>query len=243
MVENIKRYSSMMVIVTGTSSGIGKAIADFYLNNGHLVVGISRRHVIEHANYQAITCDLSDHVALNNLSFEFIHSDVLLINNAGILGNVQRISDQVELDLATVLAVNTIAPAILMQKLAQQCGSNFPLTVVNISSGAAKRAIPSWAAYCASKAALEMISETFYLEEQEKGRSTKVYAIAPGVVDTGMQTYIRSVHSTEFSASANFHAYFENGELISPEIVAVKIDKLLKIKYTGQVSYSLRDSE
>lgn len=231
----------MVVIVTGTSSGIGKAIADFYLNNGHNVIGIGRRHVIDHANYQAITCDLSNQSELSHLSFEFIDSDVLLINNAGILGNVQRISDQVELDLAAVLSVNTIAPAILMQKLAKQCGANFQLTVVNISSGAAKRAIPSWAAYCASKAALEMISETFYLEEQEKGRSTKVYAVAPGVVDTAMQTYIRSVHSNEFSSSASFHDYFENGELISPEMVALKLDKLLKIKHKGQVCYSLRD--
>lgn len=231
----------MVVIITGTSSGIGKAIADFYLNNGDMVIGIGRTHVINHSNYQAITCDLSNQSAINDLSFAFVQSDVLLINNAGTLGHVQRISDQDEIDLATVLAINTVAPALLMQKLAQQCGSDFQLTVVNISSGAAKRAIPSWAAYCASKAALEMISETFFLEEQEKGRSTKVYAMAPGVVDTAMQTYIRTVHSGDFSSSANFHAYFEKNELVSPEMVAEKLDKLLKNKYTGQVCYSLRD--
>jgi benzil reductase ((S)-benzoin forming) len=159
------------------------------------------------------------------------------------LGNVQRISDQSESDLSTVLAVNTVAPAILMNTLSRTCGDKHELTVVNISSGAAKRAIPSWAAYCASKAALEMISETFCLEEREKGRSTKVYAVAPGVVDTAMQATIRSVDPKDFAASATFHAYKENDELVSAEMVAEKLSKLLELPWSGKVSFSLRDIE
>src|SRR3989338_8714994 len=137
------------------------------------------------------------------------------------LGTVKRLSDQDSPDINQVMALNVVAPALLMNKLARVCGDHsMALTVVNISSGAAKRAIPSWAAYCTSKAALEMLSETFYLEEQEKGRTTKVYCVAPGVVDTPMQAQIRSVDQADFAASATFHQYYENGELISPEMVA-----------------------
>lgn len=229
----------MRIIVTGTSSGIGKAIAERYLSQGKAVTGIGRRHTIVHPAYTAVKCDLSDTAAVAALSFE-VDSDILLINNAGVLGNVKRLSDQ-QPNIAAVLAVNTVAPTLLMSRFAQLCGDRFSLTVVNISSGAAKRAIPSWAGYCASKAALEMLSEVFYLEEREKGRNTKVYAVAPGVVDTNMQAAIRSVDASDFSASETFHRYKENDELTDPAIVAEKLDRLLQLPYEGNVSCSLRD--
>ncbi|MDH4474634.1 MAG: SDR family NAD(P)-dependent oxidoreductase [Fluviicola sp.] len=234
----------MKVIITGTSSGIGKAIAAHYLNKGVSVIGIGRRHTIDHTNYQPVVCDLTDENAIRELAVEeWVSTEILLINNAGMLGTVKRLSDQNEPDINQVLALNVVAPALLMNRLARACGDKTALTVVNISSGAAKRAIPSWSAYCASKAALEMLSETFYLEELEKGRTTKVYCVAPGVVDTPMQAQIRSVDQVDFAASATFHDYYKSGELVSPELVAQKLNRLLEMPYSGVVSYSLRSIE
>lgn len=235
----------MKVIITGTSSGIGKAIATHYLQQGFSVIGIGRRHTVDHANYQPVVCDLTDEQAVRALDVKaWVSEDILLVNNAGMLGTVKRLSDQDSPDINQVMALNVVAPALLMNKLALACAdASVLLTVVNISSGAAKRAIPSWAAYCASKAALEMLSETFYLEEQEKGRSTRVYCVAPGVVDTPMQAQIRSVDAIYFTASATFHDYYESGELISPELVAQKLHRLLNMPYAGSVSYSLRSVE
>ncbi len=231
----------MKVIITGTSSGIGKAIAELYLQLGVSVIGIGRRHTIEHGVYQPVICDLTNEEAIRQLKVEdWLSTEVLLINNAGMLGMVKRLSDQKDPDLAEVLALNVVAPTLLMHQLARACGDTIPLTIVNISSGAAKRAIPSWAAYCASKAALEMLSETVYLEEQEKGRKTKVYCVAPGVVDTPMQAQIRAVDQTDFTASESFHEYYEKGELVSPQVVAQKLKRLLEMPYSGVVSYSLR---
>lgn len=232
----------MLVVITGTSSGIGKAIAEEYLRAGFQVVGIGRRHTIAHPLYKAITCDLSNSAAFKQLAVnEWVTEDVLLINNAGMLGEIKRLSDQSENDLENVLLTNTVAPGLLMQQFAKACGDRYNLTVVNISSGAAKRAIPSWSAYCASKAALEMLSEVFYLEEKEKGRSTKVYAVAPGVVHTPMQAHIRATEPEHFSLQQQFVDYYEKEELISPQLVAEKLLKLLALPYSGQVSYSLRD--
>lgn len=229
-----------MIFITGTSSGIGKAVAEYYLAQGRAVTGIGRRHTITDPLYTPVDCDLSDRNAVEALTFE-VDSDTMLINNAGILGNVRRLSDQQSVDIASVLAVNTVAPAILMSRFAQLCGDRFALTVVNISSGAARRAIPSWGAYCASKAALAMVSEVFYLEEREKGRNTKVYAVEPGVVDTDMQQAIRSVDASDFSSSETFHAYKDNNELADPVLIAQKLDRLLRLPYAGKVSWSLRD--
>ena len=64
-------------------------------------------------------------------------------------------------------------------------------SLVNMSSGAATTPYRGWAAYCASKAAVEMLTEVVGLEEADAG--LLAYAVAPGVVDTDMQALIRAV--------------------------------------------------
>ena len=231
----------MHIIITGTSSGIGKALAERYLSQGFSVTGIGRRHTISHPLYKAIVCDLSDAADVSKLEIG-VEDDCLLINNAGSLGNVQRISDQEQPDFSTVMQINALAPVQLMNRFARLCGDRYQLTVVNISSGAARRAIPSWGMYCASKAALEMASEVFYLEEQEKGRKTRVYCISPGVVDTPMQAQIRSVSPEDFSLSTDFHAYKEKGELADPAEVTRKIQVVLEQPYEGFQSIRIQNS-
>lgn len=69
----------MKVLVTGTSQGIGRAIAECFLNNGHLVYGIDRKQTsIESGSYTHFVCDIRDYDNLPSIA------DVeILINNAG----------------------------------------------------------------------------------------------------------------------------------------------------------------
>ena len=69
----------MHILITGTTQGIGKAIAELFLKQGHDVSGIDRQAAsISHPAYTHYTCDIRDTEALPNLS------DVqILINNAG----------------------------------------------------------------------------------------------------------------------------------------------------------------
>lgn len=69
----------MNILITGSSQGIGKAIAELFLKNGHTVYGIDRNETsIEHSNYTHFLCDVRDKDALPQLD------DVnILINNAG----------------------------------------------------------------------------------------------------------------------------------------------------------------
>lgn len=230
-----------MIIVTGVSRGVGKAVAELYLEKGYEVIGLGRTNVLEHENYSFFQLDLADSTALKSFDLSWIKDSVTLINNAGIIGNISRISDQVDWDLSDVLQVNTIAPMELAKKVYEKCASSEDFTLVNISSGAANRAIPSWAAYCASKAALNMLSETFYLEEKEQNRNIKVYAVAPGVIDTDMQKKIRSTDPSEFSALQNFIDLKENDQLFSPEECADRLFSLLNKSYSGEVFYDLRN--
>ncbi|MBL1279965.1 MAG: SDR family NAD(P)-dependent oxidoreductase [Fluviicola sp.] len=231
-----------MYIVTGVSKGLGKAVVELLLEKGETVLGIGRNSVIEHKNYSFQRCDLSNSEQVENLKLSIPNELVTLINNAGIIGEIKRLSDQKHPDLATVLQINTVAPMLLMQKIYQAVEKKDSFTLVNISSGAANKAIPSWAGYCASKAALNMLTEAFYLEELEKGNSPKVFAISPGVIDTEMQVQIRRASENDFSAVENFKKMKEDDQLFSPKEAAKRLLNLLSSpNYTG-VFHDLRNS-
>ncbi len=216
----------MNVYITGVSKGLGKALAEFYLNEGHRVFGIGRSHAISHPNFQFIQKDLGNLSALD-IHFQ-ADDDILLINNAGVIGNIKRLSDQEQLDCQEVITVNTIAPMILTAQLLKQAQPHQKVTILNISSGAATRAIPGWASYCASKAALDRFSETLYLEEKEKCRKIRVFSLAPGVIDTDMQTTIRSADAQDFSSLETFQNLKSNKELISSLEIAEKLAIFIK---------------
>lgn len=233
---------SATVIITGVSRGIGKATALLFLEKGYEVIGVGRSHNIAHKNFSFLPLDLKAWKAVENFQLPFIKTEkLILINNAGILGEIGRISE-LDRDIAgEVMQVNVVAPMQLTGKAAKMCGNTISFTLVNVSSGAGRRAIPSWGAYCASKAALDAFSESFYLEEIELGRSTKVYAVAPGVIDTGMQEQIRAASPESFSGVDNFKQLQVKNELDSPAVTALKLFKLLHVPYNEVVKCSLRD--
>ncbi|MCO5259641.1 MAG: SDR family NAD(P)-dependent oxidoreductase [Crocinitomicaceae bacterium] len=233
---------SKLIVITGVSSGIGYALTQLFLSKGEKVVGIGRRNSIQHANFQFIEKDLSKTTDFSFLT-PFINDskEILLINNAAIIGNLERVSEQTHTDVTEVMQINTIAPILLIQSIMYQFSLHLPLTILNISSGAARRPIPACASYCASKAALDMYAQTIYLEEKERGRNIKMYSVSPGVVDTDMQLKMRSVSSAKFSSADTYKTLKKNKELQNPEQIAEKIMCLLEKKYSGEIIYSLRD--
>lgn len=231
-----------MVIVTGVSGGIGKAVAEQYLQDGETVLGLGRNSTITHERYHFQRVNLALRSEVEQLEFDFSDAtNVTLINNAGTIGAIERVSEQEQYDAGEVLELNTVAPMLLCHKLLRKLPLSTPLTIVNISSGAALRPIAAWAAYCASKAALNLFSQALYLEEKERGRAIRVYAVAPGVVDTDMQTYIRNANPSTFSALDSFIALKETEQLIAPDEVALKLKRLLENPYDERVVYTLRD--
>lgn len=234
-----------MVIITGTSRGIGKAIAENYLSQGETVIGIGRNHTIEHPNYTPVVCDLSIPDSVANLSFPDLNfNELIFIHNAGILGEVNYFERLPGDELMKVMQVNLFSGAALLQKLLQQTGKDQSLKAVFISSGAGKNPIASWASYCASKAAVDLFCQTIQLEETQLGRSGfNCLSVAPGVVDTEMQSVIRTSSKETFSEVERFKEYKTSNQLYSPELVSQKLHKLLHGMETDKVIYSLRDIE
>jgi benzil reductase ((S)-benzoin forming) len=230
----------MNYIITGVSRGIGKALAEEFLSSGSGVIGIGRKHDIDHPNFSFVQCDLSVPSEVERLKVSIPKGAVTLINNAGVLGVIKRLTEQDPPDVERVLKINTVAPVLLTNLIYNSVSDKNSFCLINISSGAANRAIPSWASYCASKAALNMFSEAFYLEEKEKGFSPKVYAVAPGVVDTEMQQEIRNTSDADFSSAHKFVDLKRNNDLFTSEVVAKKLIQLINRPYDGQVFFDLR---
>ncbi|MDX5346981.1 MAG: SDR family NAD(P)-dependent oxidoreductase [Hymenobacteraceae bacterium] len=221
-------------IITGTSRGIGKALAEALLQNDQNVVhGVSRRKIIEHPNYIHHPLDLSDLDGVEHnfqkIFLPFKDADkVVLVNNAGVIGEVGYVGEFKDDHFEFVFDTNLISPAILMNEFLRHYAQLPCLKVIlNISSGAGKYPIDGWAAYCASKAALDMLSLTVQKEQDLRGNQVKVFALAPGVVDTAMQEHIRESEPNSFSTLQKFHDYKEQSLLSSPEDVAEKMLKLL----------------
>lgn len=228
----------MIYIITGTSSGIGKALANFYLNKGEQVIGISRNNSIEHANFKHVRCDLSDKQQLHELALlEHTKKEnypIRLINNAGIIGDIQRSHELTLTHYVDMAMVNLVAPQFLCSYVLQTFGFDNVETIINITSGAGQRPVPSWAAYCASKAGIDLFAETLVEEIKELGKSTKVFNVAPGVVDTRMQENIRNSEEENFSGYQSFVDLKENNELRTPEQVAILLDDFLNKEHVEE---------
>jgi benzil reductase ((S)-benzoin forming) len=102
-------------------------------------------------------------------------------------------------------------------------GLAVPRSILNISSGAAQRAVDGWGAYCASKAALDALTRTAQKEQDIRSSGIRIRSLSPGVLDTAMQEHIRSADQQRFSEVASFERMHAEGHLVEPQEAASKI--------------------
>ncbi len=235
----------MIVYITGTSSGIGFATANQFLKEGYEVIGMSRHCKITHQSYKHIYLDLSDLKAVEQFDFDTIlDKNVLLINNAGVIKPIKPIGHLLDKEIVNITRVNLLSPQILMNKFIHKYNSfNHKYTILNISSGAGKYPIDAWASYCASKAGIDLFSETINLEfKNRQMKNWRIFSFAPGVVDTNMQTDIRNSNKNEFKSLQKFIDLKQNNELISGDKVALTIFNIVSNPNDyPNVVFSIRD--
>jgi benzil reductase ((S)-benzoin forming) len=234
--------------VTGSSRGIGKALVERFLQEDNSeVYGFSRNQRVEHERYHHHSADLSDIDWLSQNVTDFFPElkeaeKIVLINNAGMLGEVKYLGELENASFARLFNLNVTAPAMLMNQFIRTYRhSSAEKLIINVSSGAGKYPVDGWSGYCASKAALDMLSQVAQTELQEKGLAErfKVYALAPGVVDTEMQGEIRQVSKENFSKLEKFINYKKEGTLDKAQHTAKKFMEL--INNSGRFEEVLQD--
>ena len=217
-----------LVIVTGTTRGLGAALADVFVEDANnFVIKLSRAATTQTRPFN-FNLDVGDLNAIEP-AFSLVaacighqHFDrAVLINNAGVASPVGAFDQIHGTEISQNLIVNVAAPIVLTRLFAIATRSLAARRlVVNISSGAAKRAVAGWSAYCASKAALEMVTRVAALEASTIDPTLAICSLAPGVVDTPMQALIRSTSETDFPDVARFRAMKADGALRDAHAVA-----------------------
>lgn len=217
-------------IVTGHSRGLGVGIVAELERRDYTVLGISRSagEALDLSDPGAVTAWLAGDKLRDFLADA---EEIVLVNNAGLLGPATLAGEQDAAATIAAVNVNVTAPILLTNAVLNQRPADVPVRVAHISSGAGRRPLEGWSVYCATKAAVDHHATTVAAEGQP---GVRIAAIAPGVVDTGMQAEIRG--SEGFPGRADFVAMKEEGRLAdASEAGAAVVDLLLADGYGTEV--------
>ena len=182
------------IFITGATSGIGKATAEVFAKQGHrLIICGRRKEVLDNLQIQlsnftdiySLVFDVRNQQevqnAINSLPEEWKNIDVL-VNNAGNAHGLEPISDANISDWDAMMDGNVKGLLYVSQPIIKLMKANNSGHIVNISSVAARQTYANGTVYCASKKAVDVISEGMRLELTEFG--IKVTNVQPGAVET-----------------------------------------------------------
>jgi benzil reductase ((S)-benzoin forming) len=223
-----------LYMVTGTTQGLGKALAErIALDPENELIALARAPEGPIAGGAAFQVDLADAAALGRACDRIegriagrSYAKAVLLNNAGVIAPVGPLESIDPAALCTNLAVNLVAPMLLMKRFLRMTAGTPLRRIINISSGAARRPISGWSAYCTAKAGLDMASRVAALEAQSRGQTVEVVSLAPGVIDTGMQSTVRGASAADFADVERFRRMKAEGALRPADAVAADILRL-----------------
>ncbi|MCK5933398.1 MAG: 2,3-dihydro-2,3-dihydroxybenzoate dehydrogenase [Fulvimarina manganoxydans] len=178
-------FAQKRVLVTGAARGIGRRIAERFIEEGATVIGLDRM-VEDEAPFPLIELDVADASAVERVCDRLKAEDErldILVNAAGILrlGPAEALSPE---DFSATMAVNAAGPFHLMRQWIPVFKAQRSGAIVNIASNAAHTPRIGMTAYCASKAALASLSRCIGLELA--GHGVRVNLVSPGSTETPM---------------------------------------------------------
>ena len=175
---------SKVILVTGSSSGLGEFLANFLFEQGYVVYGTSRSIQQEGRNFKTIVMDVCNSESVNNAIKTIIAKETkidVVINNAGLglaspfehtsLEDIDRLFD------TNVKGVIRVCQAVLPIMRQQGFGK-----IIQVSSIASEFGLPYRGMYCASKAALERYTEALRMEVKKFG--IQICLLQPGGIQT-----------------------------------------------------------
>ena len=243
--------TSIRAIVTGHSRGIGAAVAEHCLDRGIAVMGIARHGNADlakrfGATLREVSLDLGDSDAIvqwveGGALRQFLDgaSTALLVNNAGVIQPIGPLEAQDAAAVARAVTVNVSAPLMLSSAFARDTARTKDRRILHISSGAGRKAYAGWSVYDASKAALDHHARTVAVDRSPRLR---ISAVAPGTIDTEMQTELRASTDALFPDRPRFVKLKREGGLLDPlEVGAKLVDFLLSPQFGDEPVSDLRD--
>jgi NAD(P)-dependent dehydrogenase (short-subunit alcohol dehydrogenase family) len=232
-----------LTIVTGASRGLGAALAEQLLQGGatllciarHVNVALAATAPPPPARLEQWARDLADPVPVAHELERWLRAmdaqafdHVVLINNAGVVTRVGPVDESPDADVSAALRVGLEAAVLLTSAFLRatrgwRARREGHCKVLNISSGLGRRAMAGSAVYCAAKAGLDHFSRAVALDEANRGEPARIVSLAPGVIDTDMQSQLRNAAAAGFPEQATFRNLHASGQLASPRDAAARV--------------------
>lgn len=206
-----------VALVTGASSGIGRATALLLARSGYRVLATVRSDLREASlrseaaglPIEILRLDLADEAGASRVAQEVLRRagriDVL-VNNAG-YAKLGAAEDLPRADLRHQFEVNVFGAMQLCRELIPTMRAQRSGRIVNVSSLAGKVSVPLMGAYCASKFALEAFSDALRAEVKPAG--IRVILVEPGPVSTNFNRLARNESHVILESPSAFHAVYE----------------------------------
>jgi NAD(P)-dependent dehydrogenase (short-subunit alcohol dehydrogenase family) len=227
---------SKVILVTGGSSGLGAAICQHLASKGHTVYGTSRNATENGSNFSMISMDVCDRNSIQTALTTIINKEGKLdvvINNAG-LGMAAPVEEGSDKDIDKLFSTNIRGVVNVMQGVLPQMRKQKSGLIINITSIAAEIALPFRGFYCASKAAVEKITEALRMELKEFNINACTFQA--GDIKTNINSNRLTAEVSKDSVYAK-HFHRINNEIhadvnnaVSPEFYADKIEKIINSK-------------
>lgn len=182
-------------LITGASSGIGKAFAALLASRGHDLVLVARRaaaleelagqlSAAHSVKVEVIAADLANSTDVAKVEQRLAQGDVgMLVNNAGV-GGMGAFLDSSLADIEQTIAVNVTALARLSQAAAAAMKAAGSGTIVNVASGMAFQVLPMLPVYSGSKAFVTQFTQV--LQAELGGQGIRVQLLVPGLTRTNL---------------------------------------------------------
>ena len=249
MSENVVKLKDKVAVITGSTRGIGRAVAEAYAKEGAKVVICSRhesavkeicKSLVEQGfSVSGVTADVSLQTDLEKLFQHAIESwgkiDVW-INNAGLSGGMRVLADIGEEEITSIINVNftgTLKACRMIIPYFIQQGSGI---LINVSGRGGHRgeASPFLTTYAATKAAVTSLTKS--LAKENKAHTISIHSVIPGMVATDFYNDIKT--SPDLAASANSLPYVLRALGVPSNVVGrffVRIAAQEPGKVTGKV--------
>lgn len=229
-------------LITGATSGIGEALTQqLIVDYGYIVYALGRnKSKLEtlsktyDKNIKTMVCDF-DQIDKLSAVLEPVATELnLLVNCATTLEPLGQITSISYDKLERAMRVNILAPFVIIQTLLPKMAEQG--RILNISTRAAHRAIPSIGAHCISKAALNMLTQSLRVDLAK--HHVLINELMPGVVDTPGQQSVRALDPNEYPIVHKFQDYLKRGQILSPTECASRIAQILTQTSNDEFSQS-----
>lgn len=181
------------IVITGISRGCGRALVEYYLAEGHRVAGCARsREIVEELRnehgplHHFAAVDVSDDEAVRSWACDVLAhfgAPDLLVNNAAVIADNAPLWEVPVQEFDAVIDVNIKGTAHVLRHFLPAMIHRRSGVIVNFSSGWGRSASPEVAAYCASKWAIEGLTQAL---AQELPKGLAAVALNPGIINTDM---------------------------------------------------------